>query len=110
VARKVAGKWHEGGCEKHATIGNGREKLKTVVQEALDALPLKKRTKSGWLDLNCECISESVETRNAAARDYASIKTAESKLMLQEARRELKKRKKVAKNKWFLHVLRDRND
>jgi hypothetical protein len=74
VVRKTAEKWHAGGCEKHTTIGGGCDKLTTVVQGVLDALPLKKRTKSGWLDLNHEYISESVETRNAAARDYASTK------------------------------------
>ena len=106
VVQKIAEKWN-GGC---TATGNGCENLTAAVQEVLDALPLKKRAKSGWLDMNYQYISESVDTRNAAARDYARAKTEESKSMLQEARRELKKRKKVAKNKWFLHVLHDSND
>jgi hypothetical protein len=88
---------------------NSAERLTTVVEEALASLPLKKRPPSGWLDMNYEYIAGSVGERNTAAKIYASTKTTEAKQMLQEARRELKLRKKVAKNKWLLHVLQASN-
>jgi hypothetical protein len=102
--RKIAGKWKASGCDAL------EKRLTSSAQEVLDQLPLQKRTKSGWRDLNFDYITASVDARNEAAREHACTKTPEAKGLLQEARRELKKRKKVAKNKWFLHVLRDSND
>jgi hypothetical protein len=76
-----------------------------IVEEVLALLPLKKRPPSGWLDVNFEHIAGSVDERNEAARIYASTKTSEAKTVLQRARRDLKRRKKVAKNKCVLQVL-----
>ena len=93
-----------GGCEK-TDFSNIADSLTAVVEEVLALLPLKKRPPSGWLDVNFEHIAGPVDERNEAARIYASTKTSEAKTMLQQARRDLKRRKEVAKNKWLLHVL-----
>jgi hypothetical protein len=112
---EIAQRWN-GGCDNFAVGGraeqdfsNSAVRLAAVVEEVLASLPLKKRPPSGWLDMNYEHIAKSVDERNEAAKIHASTKTTEAKQALQEARRELKIREKVAKNKWLLHVLQASN-
>jgi hypothetical protein len=43
--------------------------------------------------------------RNEAARVHAKTKTVEAKDVLRAARCTLKKKKRIAKNKWLMHQL-----
>jgi hypothetical protein len=73
-------------------------------------LPLTKRAKAGWCDLNYEYLAASVERRNEACREHARTKTDEAKRILQAARKQLKKLKIKAKNQWMLGLLKDCNE
>ena len=50
-----------------------------------------------------------MQKRNAACQEFASTKTAGSKLQLQQARKELKKEKIRAKNMWLLDMANEGN-
>ena len=84
-------------------------KLQKAVESVMDRLPTKKRTLSGWLELNYGYLEESIEDRNAAARNFARTKTEDARLELKRARALLKKKKKIAKNRWFKHMLQNCN-
>jgi hypothetical protein len=80
-----------------------------AVEAVLKEVPCKKRGLCGWLDFNYECLALAMSERNDAARTHAKTKTVEAKEMLRAARYILKKKKGVAKNKWFIHQLREGN-
>ena len=84
--------------------------LMAAVKAVMKELPLTKRAKAGWCDLNYEYLAASVERRNEACREHARTKTDEAKIILQTARKQLKKLKIKAKNQWMLGLLKDCNE
>jgi hypothetical protein len=69
-------------------------KSQKAVESVMDELPTKKRTLSGWLELNYGYLGGSIEDRNAAARNFARTKTEDARLELKRARAVLKKKKR----------------
>jgi hypothetical protein len=84
-------------------------KLQKAVESVMNKLPTKKRTVSGWLELNYGYLEGSIEDRNAAARNFTRTKTEDARLELKHARAMLKKKKKIAKNRWVKHMLQNCN-
>ena len=89
--------------------GDMHDCLMKAVAAVMEGLPMIKRKKSGWCDLNFEYLAASVERRNDACREYARTKADEAKRILQTARKELKRLKIKAKNQWMLGMLKDSN-
>jgi hypothetical protein len=85
------------------------EALQKAVEKVMDELPTKKRELSGWMDLNYEFLAGPIEERNAAATKFASAKTEEARLEMKAARKLLKRKKKVAKNRWLSAMLQECN-
>ena len=90
-------------------INSEHDKLTKAVEVVLSKLPLSKKSPSGWCDLNDGMVSCCIDDRNRKSRHYAREKSAETRLMYCAARRELKKVKKVARNKWLLRQIEDSN-
>ena len=81
-----------------------------AVTEIVDKLPNKKRSIRGWCDTNLDLLNAEIETRNEAARNYASTKTEEARLVLKVVRARLKTLKKLAKNNWMMQQLHECNE
>jgi hypothetical protein len=102
IAKEYESRLREGGSKY--------EHLMAAVTEIVDKLPNKKRSIRGWCDTNLDLLNAEIETRNAAARNYASTKTEEARLVLKVVRARLKKLKKLAKNKWMMQQLHECNE
>ena len=96
--------------EKRKEKGDGFEHLMAAVMAVVETIPVQKRDKQGWCDLNFAGLNDAVDARNRAAKEYAKTKTEEARLMLKSERDALKKLKKRAKNEWMLAQLRTCNE
>ena len=89
---------------------NEHNKLLTSVQKVLNTIEPTKKKKAGWCDVNLEGLQETIATRDAACLLFAKTKTDSAKTNLRLARKELKKQKMKAKNRWILRQMRDCNE
>jgi hypothetical protein len=85
--------------------GDGFEHLMGAVMAVVETIPVQRRDKQGWCDLNFAGLNDAIDARNVAARAHAKTKTEEARLMLKRERDVFKKLKKRAKNEWVLSQL-----
>ena len=96
--------------EKRKEKGDGFEHLMAAVMAVVETIPVQKRDKQGWCDLDFAGLNDAVDARNNAARECAKTKTEEARLRLKKERGCLKKLKKKAKNEWMLEKLKTCNE